>query len=57
LDTLASVRELIGAPNGYYDGTALWQATLVSWCLTGNAYWLIVRDSMLRPIGLWYVPP
>jgi hypothetical protein len=27
---------LIEHPNDYYDGTALWMATLVSWCLSGN---------------------
>jgi len=48
---------LVDKPNAYYDGVALWMATLVSWCITGNAYWLIVRDGALRPVALWFAPP
>ncbi|WP_034157914.1 phage portal protein [Sphingomonas sp. ERG5] len=47
---------LIQLPNPYYDDIALWGATLLSWYLDGNAYWIKVRNRAGRPVELWYVP-
>jgi phage portal protein BeeE len=41
---------------GYYSGVLLWMATLTSWIIDGNAYWLKVRSAYQRPVQLWYVP-
>ena len=47
---------LIAAPNPYYGDIALWGATVWSWCVAGNAYWIKVRNGLGRPAELWYVP-
>lgn len=47
---------LIRRPNPYYGDIALWAATIWSWCLDGNAYWLKQRDGFTLPKELWYVP-
>jgi len=41
---------------GHYPGIILWMATLVSFVIDGNAYWLKVRDQTGRVVQLWYVP-
>lgn len=43
-------------PGGFYSGVLLWMATLTSWVIDGNAYWLKVRSAVGRPVQLWYVP-
>lgn len=43
-------------PGGYYSGVLLWMATITSWVLDGNAYWLKVRSASGRVVQLWYVP-
>lgn len=43
-------------PNPYYSGIVLWMATLMSWVIDGNAYWLKVRDGLGGIAELWYVP-
>lgn len=47
---------LIQAPNPFYGDIALWMATIVSFVITGNAYWLIVRNGYGQPAELWFVP-
>ncbi|MBV2147898.1 phage portal protein [Sphingobium sp. AS12] len=47
---------LIQNPNPFYGDIALWMATLVSFLISGNAYWIIVRNGAGRPAELWYVP-
>jgi HK97 family phage portal protein len=47
---------LLASPNPYYNGRTLWQGTLQSLHLDGNAYWLKVRNSRRMVIELWYVP-
>lgn len=47
---------LIQQPNPFYGDIALWMATLVSFLISGNAYWIIVRNGAGRPAELWYVP-
>jgi hypothetical protein len=32
-------------------------ATIFAFAITGNAYWLIVRNSYGLPVELWFVPP
>lgn len=47
---------LIQTPNPFYGDIALWMATVLSFAITGNAYWLIVRNPLGRPAQLWFVP-
>jgi HK97 family phage portal protein len=47
---------LIQTPNPFYGDIALWMATIVSFVITGNAYWLIMRNSYGQPAELWFVP-
>ncbi|MBA5777465.1 phage portal protein [Stappia sp. F7233] len=48
--------QLIRRPNAYYGDIALWMATVFSFCLDGNAYWIKLRNGAGRPGELWYVP-
>ena len=47
---------LLQNPNPFYGDIALWMATLVSFLIAGNAYWIIVRNGAGRPVELWYTP-
>ena len=47
---------LIDRPNEHYDGDALWKATVISYVLNGNAYWLKRRNRFGEILELWYVP-
>jgi HK97 family phage portal protein len=47
---------LIEKPNAFYDDIALWGATVLSWYIDGNAYWIKVRNRAGRPVELWWVP-
>lgn len=47
---------LIQQPNHAYGDIALWMATLLSFLIDGNAYWVIVRNSYGKPVELWWVP-
>lgn len=46
----------IDRPNDFYSGNALWRATIASWILNGNAYWLKVRNSLQEVVQLWWIP-
>jgi HK97 family phage portal protein len=50
--------KLIRRPNGYYSGKALWAATAISYCVSGDAYWIKARGTggFGSPVELWYVP-
>jgi HK97 family phage portal protein len=47
---------LVRHPNDYYTGVLLWQATIADYTLSGNAYWIKVRDPLLNVVQLWWVP-
>jgi HK97 family phage portal protein len=47
---------LIERPNSFYDGFTLWMASLVSWCTTGNSYWIKVRSKAGAVVELWWAP-
>lgn len=47
---------LADRPNPYYNGNALWKATLISYVLSGNGYWLKIRNAFGAVVQLWYVP-
>lgn len=51
-----ALTELVADPNPYYDGDTLWAATLVDYCVNGNAYWLKVRSQGGRVVELWSLP-
>jgi hypothetical protein len=48
--------ELLERPTPYYSGAILWMATLMDWHLSGNSYWLKIRDTGGRPTELWWTP-
>lgn len=47
---------LLKKPNDFYSGHILLMATLISFNVNGNAYWLKVRNGQNKVIQLWYVP-
>lgn len=47
---------LIKRPNAFYGDRVLWAATLLSWYIDGNAYWLKVRNRSGKVVELWWVP-
>lgn len=47
---------LLERPNPYFSGAVMWMATLMSWNVDGNAYWLKIRGRGQRPAELWWVP-
>lgn len=47
---------LIQRPNAYYGDLALWAATIFSYLVDGNAYWIKLRDGISRPGELWFAP-
>jgi len=40
---------LVTKPNDAYGSLPLWMATLVSWCIYRQRYWIIVRDARCVP--------
>jgi HK97 family phage portal protein len=48
--------DLLSRPNSYYNGIALWKATVADMMLSGNAYWLKVRSSSGKVVQLWWLP-
>lgn len=50
--------DLIWEPNAHYSYHTLWAATLLSYHLDGNAYWIKVRNArgFGIPTELWYEP-
>lgn len=48
--------ELLEQPTPYYSGSLLWMATVIDFNLSGNSYWIKIRDSVGRPIQLWWTP-
>lgn len=47
---------LLAEPNPFYDGDTLLKATLVSFLLDGNAYWMKIRNRYGEVLALWYMP-
>jgi HK97 family phage portal protein len=47
---------LLKKPNEYFSGRLLWQATVYSLNLDGNAYWIKVRGGSGQVVELWYEP-
>ncbi len=48
--------EIVESPNPWYDGSVLWQGTLLSLTVTGNAYWAKVRSQSGQLVGFLYIP-
>jgi HK97 family phage portal protein len=55
-DTLHPLPVLLRKPNAFYSSAALWIATIISWFVDGNAYWIKLRDRSGVVRQLWYVP-
>lgn len=47
---------LIQRPNGAYSGRLLVMASVISWIVNGNIYWLKGRNAAGRVVELWYIP-
>ena len=47
---------LLARPNRFFSGEVLWMATLLSWWVDGNAYWLKLRNGTGAVAELWWVP-
>lgn len=47
---------LLVRPNQYYTGPIFWHATVLDRFVSGNAYWLKIRDKAGRVIELWWAP-
>lgn len=48
---------LLRRPNQYYSGFNLWKAFAYSWIISGNAYFLKVRNkARTEVVELWYEP-
>lgn len=47
---------LVATPNPYYGDIALWMATVLSFLISGDAYWMKVRNGAGKPVELWFVP-
>ena len=48
--------KVIRKPNDFYSGLTLEMATIISFIIAGNAYWVKIRNGMLAVKQLWYVP-
>ncbi len=48
--------DLIRKPNPYYSGHVMAMATITSFSMQGNAYWLKLRNNQGKVIQLWYTP-
>lgn len=48
---------LLKRPNPFYSGATLWKTFALSWIVSGNPYFLKVRNSFGQVIQLWYIPP
>lgn len=46
----------LAQPNPFYGDDLLWKATILSYCLDGNAYWQKIRNSFGDVLGYWYIP-
>src|SRR5581483_8451013 len=47
---------LLKKPNSHYSGTLLWMATVTDWKMSGNAYWLKIRNQIGAVVELWWIP-
>lgn len=56
VDDMHPLAMLVRSPNEFYSGAALWTATVLSYALDGNAYWIKVRGARGKTSELWYVP-
>lgn len=56
IDTAHDLSNLVSRPNPYYSGAALWNATIYSWYIDGNAYWIKNRNRVGQVKELWYIP-
>ena len=48
--------ELLERPNPYYAGSVFWMATVIDWHISGDGYWIKIRDRGGRPRELWWTP-
>lgn len=48
--------QLIENPNPYYGDIALWMGTVFSFLISGNAYWVKLRNAYGKVVQIWYAP-
>lgn len=56
IDHENKMSKLIQKPNEFYSGITLMMATMISFPIAGNAYWLKLRNNQMAVKELWYVP-
>lgn len=47
---------LLEHPNDIHTMSTILQATVLSWAVSGNAYWHLIRNAAGKVVGLEYVP-
>lgn len=48
--------QLLDQPNPEYDADAIWFATVLSFVVDGNAYWIKAKSKSGRTLELWWAP-
>lgn len=48
--------DLIRRPNEFYSGQLMWMATIADWTLSGNAYWIKLRNRSGKVSQLFWTP-
>lgn len=48
--------KIMARPNPHHSRSLLWQATLPSLMLDGNAYWMVLRGQDKKPTQFWWIP-
>lgn len=56
VDEEHALTRLLLEPNPFYGESLLWKASVLSYCLDGNAYWQKVRNRYGEVLGYWYLP-
>jgi HK97 family phage portal protein len=49
--------KLLKRPNPYYSGATLWKTFALSWIVSGNSYYVKLRNGLGQVVQLLHVPP
>lgn len=47
---------LIRRPNPFFSEPVMWMATVIDYFVSGDAYWIKIRDRFGVPVEVWWVP-
>lgn len=48
--------KIMARPNPHHSRSLMWQATLTSLMIDGNAYWMVLRGQDKKPTQFWWMP-